>query len=78
MCCSENAKLEKIKSVEEMSPGASTDKKKQCHKFYVSSLDTFFMMGIWDLSCPQRSRKANENIFLLKRAVIFLNSPSLA
>lgn len=41
MCCSENSKLEKIKSFEGMSPGASMEKKKQCHKFSVSSLDTF-------------------------------------
>lgn len=33
MCCSENSKLEKIKSFEEMSSDASVEKKKQYHKF---------------------------------------------
>lgn len=44
----------------------------------VSFLEMFSMMWKGGQSCPQRSWKAKGNIFLMKRAVLFLNFPSLA
>lgn len=72
MCCSENSKLEKIKSVEEMSPGASTDKKKQCHKFYVSSLDTFFYDGNLGPELSSKVMESKQKYFPIEKGSHFL------
>lgn len=47
-------------------------------QFSVSFLEMFSMTWKGKQSCPQRSWKAKGNIFLMKRAVLFLNFPSLA
>lgn len=53
-------------------------KEKAMPQSSVSFLEMFPMMWKGKQGCPQRLWKAKENIFLMKRAVLFLNFPSQA
>ena len=72
MCCSENSKLEKIKSFDEMSSDASMEKKKNDATNSVSSLDTFFYDVKLEAELSSKVRESKRKYFPIEKGSHFL------